>query len=322
MKFIVTGGAGLIGSNTVLALNERGENNILIVDNLTPAKEKNISDLEYTEYMDKAEFRKKMLAGKIPTPETVFHLGACSSTIETNEEYLLDNNFLYTKQICQWCLENKTRFIYASSAATYGDGSMGYSDTEEITPLLRPLNLYGKSKQMFDMWALENNLFAQITGLKYFNVYGPREDHKGPMRSVVNKAYKQILESGYISLFKSHNPKYKDGEQERDFVYVKDAVTVNLFFHDNKNISGLFNCGTGETRTWLDLAHALFAAMNIPPDIKFIPMPEEIRDKYQYYTKADNSKLINAGYNKEWTSIEDGVADYVKSYLAINKTNK
>jgi ADP-L-glycero-D-manno-heptose 6-epimerase len=315
MKFIVTGGAGLIGSNIIIALNNRGETDILVVDNLTPAKEKNLLGLNYAEYMDKIDFRKEILAGKIPKAETVFHLGACSSTTETNEEYLNDNNFLYTKQLCQWCLQNETRFIYASSAATYGDGSLGYSDADDITPSLKPLNLYGESKQAFDMWALENKLLNRIVGLKYFNVYGPNEDHKGPMRSVINKAYSQIKETGEIGLFKSYRPEYRDGEQERDFVYVRDAVAVTLFFHDNKNVSGLYNCGTGKARTWIDLAKALFAAMKITPNISFVDMPEEIRDKYQYHTQADNNKLYNAGYTSDWTSIEDGVKDYVESYL-------
>ncbi len=315
MKFIVTGGAGLIGSNVIIALNLRGETDILVVDNLTPAKEKNLATLKYTEYMDKVEFRQKMLNGEISPAETVFHLGACSSTTETDEEYLKDNNFLYTKQLCQWCLENNTRFIYASSAATYGDGSLGYSDSDELTPSLKPLNLYGESKQMFDIWALENNLLDRIVGLKYFNVYGPNEDHKGPMRSVINKSYSQILETGEIGLFKSYRPEYNDGEQERDFVYVRDAVAVTLFFHDNQDVSGLYNCGTGKARSWVDLAKALFTAMNIEPNIKFIPMPEEIKDKYQYHTEADNSKLRQAGFNKEWTSIEAGVKDYVEVYL-------
>ena len=318
MKFIVTGGAGLIGSNIVEALNKRGETDILVVDNLTPAKEKNIAALDYAEYMDKIDFRKKMLNGEIAIAETVFHLGACSSTTETDEEYLNDNNFLYTKDLCQWSLQNNTRFIYASSAATYGDGSLGYSDSDEITPSLKPLNLYGESKQMFDMWALENNLLNRIVGLKYFNVYGPNEDHKGPMRSVINKSYSQILETGEIGLFKSYRPEYTDGQQERDFVYVRDAVSVTLFFHDNQNVSGLYNCGTGKARSWVDLAKALFAAMNIEPNIKFVPMPEEIRDKYQYHTEADNSKLHQAGYNENWTSIEDGVKDYVETYLKHN----
>ncbi len=319
MKFIVTGGAGLIGSNIVAELNKRGETDILVVDNLTPAKEKNLVALTYSAYMDKVDFREKMHKGEIPVAETVLHLGACSSTTETDEEYLQDNNFRYTKELCEWSLQNDTRFIYASSAATYGDGTLGYSDSDEMTPSLKPLNLYGESKQMFDMWALENKLFNRIVGLKYFNVYGPNEDHKGPMRSVINKSYSQILETGEIGLFKSYKPEYADGEQERDFVYVRDAVAVTLFFHDNKDVSGLYNCGTGKARSWVDLAKALFTAMKIEPNIKFVPMPEEIQNKYQYHTEADNSKLQQAGYHQKWTSIEDGVKDYVESYLKQKK---
>lgn len=316
-KFIVTGGAGFIGSNIVSALNARKHENILIVD--VPNSEqhrKNLTGLKYRDFQDITDFRNMFRSNKLEPVDTVFHMGACSSTTETNEKYLTDNNFHYTRELCEWCLRNNVRFIYASSAATYGDGSLGYSDKDSVTPKLRPLNLYGKSKHMFDMWALTQRLFHQIVGIKYFNVYGPREDHKGDMRSVVNKAYKQIAETGTISLFKSHRPDYEDGEQTRDFVYVKDAVNVTLFFHDHPEISGLFNCGTGQARTWLDLAHAIFTAMQKEPSIKLIDMPEHLREKYQYHTQADISKLRQTGYDQAFTSIEDGVLDYVRTYLA------
>jgi ADP-L-glycero-D-manno-heptose 6-epimerase len=315
-KFIVTGGAGFIGCNLVRELNKRGITDITIADNLNhPAKEKNLTGLQYTEFLNKNDFRARFLAGNQPRVKTVFHLGACSSTTESSAEYLDDNNLRYTQQLCEWCLANEVRFIYASSAATYGDGSLGYSDSENLVPKLKPLNLYGKSKQDFDLWALNKGLFSQIAGLKYFNVYGPFENHKGDMRSVVNKAYAQILETGKLKLFKSHVPDYDDGKQERDFVYVKDAVAVTLFFHDNPAKSGLFNCGTGRARTWLDLAHAIFAAMDREPLIEFIDMPESIRDKYQYHTQADPAKLRSAGFTVPFTSVEDGVSDYVRNYL-------
>ena len=320
-KFIVTGGAGFIGSNIVSALNAKKHEDILIVD--LPNSEqhrKNLAGLKYCDFQDITDFRNMFRSNKLEPVNTVFHMGACSSTTETDEKYLTDNNFNYTRELCEWCLRNNVRFIYASSAATYGDGSLGYSDKDSVTAKLRPLNLYGKSKHMFDMWALTQRLFHQIVGIKYFNVYGPREDHKGDMRSVVNKAYKQIVETGTISLFKSHRPDYEDGEQTRDFVYVKDAVNVTLFFHDHPEISGLFNCGTGQARTWLDLAHAIFAAMQKEPSIKLIDMPEHLREKYQYHTQADISKLRQTGYDQAFTSIEDGVQDYVRTYLATRAT--
>ena len=314
---IVTGGAGFIGCNLVRALNQRGITDIVIADNLNhPEKQKNLDGLVFSDFFDKSEFRKRFKAGKQPAVDTVFHLGACSSTTETSADYLNDNNLRYTQDLCEWSLANGARFIYASSAATYGDGSLGYCDSDELTPKLQPLNLYGKSKQDFDVWALNKGLFDKIAGLKYFNVYGPFENHKGDMRSVVNKAYAQILETGKLKLFKSHLPEYEDGKQERDFVYVKDAVAVTLFFHDNPDKSGLFNCGTGIARTWLDLAHAIFAAMGREPQIDFIDMPESIRDKYQYHTQADPAKLRAAGFSAEFTSIEDGIKDYVQNYLA------
>ncbi len=316
-RFIVTGGAGFIGCNLVKALNGRGYDNIIVVDNLSDdRKNKNLSALTYSEYFDKTEFRSLFKAGKIPKIDCVFHLGACSSTLVMDEAYLHQNNYLYTRELCEWSLENNIRFIYASSAATYGDGTLGYSDEDSLTPKLQPLNPYGKSKQLFDLWALEHDLLNTIVGLKYFNVFGPHEDHKGAMRSLVNKAYAQVLQTGEITLFKSHRLDYRDGEQTRDFIYVDDAVNVTLFFYDHLEVSGLFNCGTGIARTWIDLAKALFAAMNREPKIRFIDIPAEIRDKYQYHTQADLNKLRHAGYATPFLSVEEGVLQYVKHYLS------
>lgn len=314
---IVTGGAGFIGSNLVRALNDRGVTDILVVDELDDetGKARNLADLRYVDYRHKTAFREDVLAGRVPAPTTVFHLGACSSTTATDEAYLEDNNTGYTRDLCEWCRSQGSRFIYASSAATYGDGSQGYSDGDALTPHLRPLNPYGWSKQRLDLWALENGALNDVVGIKYFNVYGPREDHKGDMRSLVRKAYRQIKTTGHLNLFRSHRPAYGDGEQKRDFVYVRDAVAVTLFFHDRPDVGGLFNCGTGEARTWLDLAHAIFAAMEREPDIRFIDIPEHIRDKYQYFTEADMDKLHAAGYAAPFTAIEDGVRDYVRNYL-------
>ena len=315
-RIVVTGGAGFIGSNIVAALNERGVDDILVVDELgRDEKWRNLVGLRYADYQEKDEFRAAIQYDRLADVDAVFHMGACTSTTETNASYLVDNNHRYTRELCEWCLEHDARFIYASSGATYGDGLQGYSDSDEVTPTLRPLNMYGYSKQMFDLWALRQGVLDRIVGLKYFNVFGPREDHKGDMRSVVNKAYHQISETGAVKLFKSYRPEYRDGEQERDFVYVRDAVDVTLFFHDNRDVSGLFNCGTGKVRTWNDLAKAVFSAMGKPPKIEYVDMPDSLRAKYQYHTKADTTKLQEAGYTGRFTSLEEGVSDYVKGWL-------
>lgn len=320
---IVTGGAGLIGSNLAAALNARGYHNLVIVDHLNhPGKEKNLKKLRYVDYLDKVDFRTCFTSGKQPPAAAVFHLGACSSTTETNESYLNDNNLAYTQQLCQWSLKNGARFIYASSAATYGDGDQGYRDDESLIPTLQPLNLYGLSKHKFDLWALENRLLDNIAGIKYFNVFGPGESHKGDMRSVVHKAFLQIEETGQLQLFRSHRPDYRDGMQERDFVYVKDAVAMTLFFFDHPEVSGIFNGGTGRTHTWVDLAQAVFAAMNRQPVIEFIDMPLSIRDKYQYYTLADIHKLRAAGYRADFFPLVDAVKDYAQNQLVCPTGNR
>ncbi len=316
-SFIVTGGAGFIGSNLVRALNDRGETDILIVDHLNhPEKRRNLERLRFRDFSDKEEFRQRLRENRLSSAAGVFHMGACSSTTEMNEAYINDNNYLYTRELCEWSLRGGSRFVYASSAATYGDGSLGYSDSDEATPALKPLNPYGRSKQMFDMWALETGVLRRIAGLKYFNVYGPWEDNKGDMRSLVHKAYGQVMREGRITLFKSYRPEYRDGEQERDFVHVSDAVAATLYFFDRPEVCGLFNCGTGRARTWIDLANAVFAAAGLPPRIEFIEMPEAIRDKYQYHTCADLAKLRAAGYRAPFLSIEEGVGLYVREYLA------
>lgn len=315
-KYIVTGGAGFIGSNIVAALNARGEMDILVVDILgRDEKWKNLVGLAFADYVEAAEFRRALHEGKLGGASVVFHMGACSATTEKDASYLIDNNYRFTRELCDWCRQVGARFIYASSGATYGDGSLGYSDDDAVTPTLRPLNMYGYSKHLFDLWALRTGMLNEIVGLKFFNVYGPREDHKGDMRSVVNKAYGQILHDGAVKLFKSYNPAYRDGEQVRDFVYVKDAVDVCLWFAEHREANGLFNVGTGVARTWLDLARAVFAAMDREPCIEFIDMPEALRGKYQYRTEADIRKLRRAGYTAPMTSLEDGVRDYVQNWL-------
>jgi ADP-L-glycero-D-manno-heptose 6-epimerase len=315
-RFIVTGGAGFIGSNIIAALNERGDDNILVVDDLaSDEKWKNLVGLKYDDFMDHVSFRKAVLENKLGNISAIFHMGACSATTERNAAYLADNNYRVTRELCAWSLANGARFIYASSGATYGDGSLGYSDDDADTPKLAPLNMYGYSKHMFDLWALRHKLLDKIVGVKFFNVYGPREDHKGDMRSVVHKAYGQICETGKVKLFKSYHPDYRDGEQVRDFVCVKDAVKVCLYFDRHREVSGIYNVGTGGCRTWVDLANAVFAAMGREPAIEFIEMPEHLRGKYQYHTEAAIGKLRAAGYTEPFTSLEDGVKDYVVSWL-------
>ncbi|MBA7655381.1 ADP-L-glycero-D-manno-heptose-6-epimerase [subsurface metagenome] len=318
---IVTGGAGFIGSALIAALNKRQITDILVVDQLaSDEKWKNLRNLSFADYVEKDDFLEMMAENKISTPvEVVFHLGACTSTTETNASYLIKNNYEYTKLLAQWATDANIRFIYASSAATYGDGSAGFSDDEGQIENLRPLNMYGYSKQLFDLWARRTALLKKIVGLKYFNVFGPNEYHKGDMRSFIVKAFEQINAKGKVGLFKSYKPEYADGEQKRDFIYVKDAVDMTLFFLDNPQLTGLFNTGTGQSRTWNDLVKAVFAAMDKEPNIEYIDMPHSIRSQYQYFTEADITKLHQAGYNKKTTSLEDAIKDYVQNYLQKNE---
>jgi ADP-L-glycero-D-manno-heptose 6-epimerase len=314
---IVTGAAGFIGRNTVAELNARGEGELILVDELgKDEKWKNLVGLQYEDIVSPDEFLGLIEDGAFADARSIIHLGACSATTEKDADYLLRNNYQYTRVLCNWAQANEIRFVYASSAATYGDGAEGYNDADEVTPSLKPLNMYGYSKHMFDLWALKQGLFESIVGLKYFNVFGPYEDHKGDMRSVVSKSYEQIRETGVVKLFKSYKPQYKDGEQMRDFISVKDAVDVTLHFalQDAAAPGGLLNCGTGKARTWVDLVTAVFDAMGLPPKIEFIEMPQQLQGKYQYFTEASETKLRAAGYTKPFTSLEEGVREYVQGY--------
>ena len=325
---IVTGGAGFIGSAIIAALNQRGITDIVVVDQLSSDQRwKNLRNLSFADYLEKDDFLQVVTENRIKTPvKAVFHLGACTDTTETNASYLIKNNYEYTKLLAQWASDSKIRFIYASSAATYGDGSEGFSDDEDKIEKLRPLNMYGYSKQLFDLWAKRMGLLEKIVGLKYFNVFGPNEYHKANMRSFILKAYEQVNALGTVRLFKSCSPKYADGEYVRDFIYVKDAIDMTLFFLDNPRISGIFNIGTGLARSWNDLVRAVFSALGKDPKIEYIDMPENLRAQYQYFTQADISKLRKAGYKKQahgeqsrtTTPLEAAILDYVQNYLSKN----
>ena len=313
---IVTGGAGLIGSNVVRNLNEKGISDLLIVDdNPHGSKDGNLKPLKYSQYVDKAAFIKQLLEGKYDKIEAIIHLGACSVTTETDKEYLYRNNFDYTRKLAEFAVNNNIRFIYASSAATYGNGDKGYSDDESLIPAYEPLNEYARSKQMFDLWAIEEGLIDKIVGLKYFNIYGPNEGHKGSMRSMVLKAYEQLFSKGKVNLFRSHRDDYEDGEQKRDFLYVKDAAEMTLFFLDNPQIFGIYNIGSGRAETWNELIGSLFKSLDMEPKIEYIDMPENIRDQYQYYTMADMTKFQKLGYNYSSMELPEAVNDYIQNYL-------
>ena len=311
---IVTGAAGFIGSCVVSHLNRNGENDIIAVDVLrTNDKWKNLRHLSFIDYLDREQLLPFLENAK--NVRAIIHLGACSATTERDAYYLMENNYRYTLQLAQYALINNIRFIYASSAATYGMGEQGYDDDESQIYLLRPMNMYGYSKQVFDLKARREGWLKKIVGLKFFNVYGPNEYFKGDMSSVVFKAFNQIKEKGYVRLFKSHRPDFKDGEQLRDFIYVKDVLEVIMFFLNHPEINGLYNVGTGKARTFKDLVSATFNAMNLEPKIEYFDMPPELRDRYQYFTEAKMDKLRKAGFSKDFHSLEEGIKDYVQNYL-------
>lgn len=320
---IVTGGAGFIGSCIVRTLNDMGIEDIIIVDNIAQTdKWMNLRNKKYIEYINRDEFLLRLpdFEGKV---SHILHLGACSATTEKDFDFLYKNNFEYTKTLWQWCAKNDISFIYASSAATYGDGSHGFDDKDDITKL-EPLNGYGYSKQLFDLWVRKeltdkNKTPKQYAGFKFFNVYGPNEYFKGKMASGIFHAFNKITETGKMELFKSYNIEYNDGGQLRDFVYVKDLCKVFKFMIEHPEINGLFNLGTGTARSFYDLAYSTFYAMKKEPVIDFIEMPENLKAKYQYYTKAEMSKLREAGYTASFYSLEDGISDYVQNYLMNDK---
>lgn len=318
-RVLVTGGAGFIGSALAWELNRRGCERLVIVDRLGESdKWRNLAPLRFEDYLEAEDLFSRLEAGALGDFDLVLHMGACSATTERDATYLIRNNYEFTRRLGDWALARSARFVYASSAATYGAGENGMSDrvdSPEALQRLRPLNAYGYSKHLYDLYAYRHGLLDRIVGLKFFNVFGPNEDHKGDMRSVVRKAYEQIRDRGFVQLFRSYRPEYEDGKQERDFLYVKDAVRMVLHLALREDAAGLFNLGSGRTHTWLDLTGAVFRALGLEPQIEFIDMPEALRARYQYYTCADLGRLREAGYAEEPTPLVEAVDDYVNVYL-------
>ncbi len=315
--YIVTGGAGFIGSAFIWELNKRGITDIIVVDNLaSTSKWKNLVSLKISDYVQKDAFmatvRKHGLSKQV---KGVIHLGACSSTTEQDADYLMENNFHYTRDLCLAALKEKIRFINASSAATFGEGEFGFINTVENISRLQPLNMYGYSKQLFDLWSIKTGAVNHLVSLKFFNVYGPNEYHKDDMRSVVCKAVTQIEETNTLRLFKSYRDDYPDGGQMRDFVYIKDVTKMMNWLLENEQVNGIYNVGQGIARTWNDLAKSVFTAMGRETNIEYIEMPQTLHGKYQYFTEADMSWLKDVNYPYTFSTLEEGVTDYVQNYL-------
>ena len=312
---LVTGGAGFIGSALVWALNRRGIDRIVIVDRLGRTdKWRNLAPIAFHDYLEADALVPALERGALDDVRTVFHLGACSSTTETDASFLIRNNFALTRQLAEWSLRRGARFVYASSAATYGALEGDLSESIDLATL-RPLNMYGYSKHLFDLHALRHGYLDRIVGLKYFNVFGPNEDHKGDMRSMVHKAFQQIRETGRVRLFRSDRPEFRDGEQLRDFVYVKDAVAMTLHAAQARDLHGIVNVGSGRAHTWIDLATAVFDACGVARNIEFADMPAHLRGKYQYSTRALIDRMTRSGYTQAITPLADAVGDYVRNYL-------
>ena len=318
-RVLVTGGAGFIGSALVWKLKQLGCEQVVVCDRLgTDLKWRNLVPLRFADYVEADDLLSRLQKKALGRFDVVLHLGACSATTESKAGFLIRNNYEFTKDLAQWSVANRARFVYASSAATYGDGSAGMDDAGPLDAL-RPLNMYGYSKHLFDLHASRTGLLDRIVGLKYFNVFGPNEGHKDDMRSLVHKSFAQVHERGIIRLFKSYRSDFGDGEQKRDFLYVKDAVEMTLHLAADPKAAGLFNIGSGKARTWNELANAVFSALGRKVRIEYIEMPETIRDKYQYFTQADLSRLRGTGFDKPATALEAAVADYVQNYLVPDK---
>jgi ADP-L-glycero-D-manno-heptose 6-epimerase len=321
-RTIVTGAAGLIGSALVWELNRHGVDDAIVVDRLGRGEKwRHLVPLRFSEYLEAEEFYPRIAEnpGAFGPIAEVYHLGACSATTERDATYLIANNYRTTQDLATWTLGRDARFVYASSAATYGSRETDLR--EDLDPhSLAPLNMYGYSKQLFDLWARREGILNRIVGLKFFNVYGPNEDHKGDMRSLVAKAYEQITAEGSVKLFESYRPGIRDGEQTRDFLYVKDAVAIALHLGRTPTANGLYNVGAGVARSWNDLASAIFTALERPKNIIYIPMPDALRGKYQYRTEATIDKLRASGYTAPFTSLEEGVWEYICRYLVPGVT--
>jgi len=308
---ILTGGAGFIGSCFLWKLNQQGISDIIVVDNLgSSGKWKNLLGKRFVDYIQKEDFLEILESGKIANIKRIIHMGACSSTMLDDPVYFLKNNYEYSKRLASWAFNHKAQFIYASSAATYGEGLAGYDDADKVTPTLKPLNMYGYSKHLFDLWLLQNGLIKKSAGLKFFNVFGPNEYHKQEMMSIICKRFNELKGGRPMRLFKSYRSDYKDGEQRRDFIYVKDAIEVLCYFYRNPQKTGIYNLGTGLARSWNDVASAMFSALGVKPVIEYIEMPEEIKGQYQYYTQAKMDKLRAAGCAHKFMTLEDAVKDY------------
>ena len=319
-KILVTGAAGLIGSALVWALNRRGCENLILTDRLgCDERWRNLVPLRFADYLDADQLWDQLGTPALAAVRWVFHLGACSATTEKDAGMLMENNFRYTRRLAEWALAGQRRFVYASSAATYGDGSAGMDDGQEYLNAYRPLNMYGYSKHLFDQHAHRQGWFDRLVGLKYFNIFGPNEDHKGDMRSVVHKACGQIRETGKVSLFRSHHPEFRDGEQRRDFLYVKDAVAMTLHLATTPAAAGIYNLGSGQAATWIDLVTPIFEALGVPVVIDFIDMPEILRGKYQYHTCADIRRLQQTGWAGPTHPLPAAVRDYVTNYLVPDR---
>ncbi|MFC1754572.1 ADP-glyceromanno-heptose 6-epimerase [Thermoproteota archaeon] len=318
---VLTGGAGFIGSCFLWKLNAEGITDIIVVDHLQESdKWKNIQGKRFRDYIEKWDFLRLIEQGKISKPTHVVHMGACSSTTLADEEYFMKNNYGYSKTLAEWAFRHDAPFLYASSAATYGDGESGFDDSNETTHKLRPLNFYGQSKQLFDLWILDNNFESKVTGLKFFNVFGPNEYHKGEMMSLVCKKFNEVDKEGCIRLFKTYKKDYKDGGQKRDFIYIKDALEVMYYLFCNPDKTGIFNLGTGKAHSWNELARAMFEALGKKAQIEYIEMPEYLQPKYQYFTQATMQKLATTGFNYKFSPLKNSVKDYVgylkeKAYL-------
>ena len=322
-RILLTGGAGFIGSALLWDLNRRGCEQVVVADRLgTSEKWKNLVPLRFEDYLEADDLLPALEREALGDFDLVLHLGACSSTTETDAQFLIRNNYEFSKELAGWAVGRGARFVYASSAATYGSGAAGMDDRDpsvDALHRLRPLNMYGYSKQLFDLWATRKGLLDRIVGLKYFNVFGPNEAHKGDMRSLVAKAVPQVEETGKLGLFRSYHPDYADGEQKRDFLYVKDATAMTLHLAERDDVAGLFNIGSGGASTWLQVANALFAAIGREPDVEFIEMPEHLRPKYQYFTQADIGKLRSTGYDAPVTPLAEAIGEYVREYLLPGK---